>query len=135
MLGVVVEGNRGGAAGDLRGLVEGGIADGEPIAADLVAVGVIGKGGVDDAARDACDRMRKRLAGRGIAIGADIGLGEDVADAVVADGFRDIDADRRRAQPVQRIIGKALRQPGIGIIEEGKISGQQLDRAVIIKTL
>jgi len=42
VLGVVVEADRGGAAGDGRRLVEGGVGNGEPIARGHVALGILG---------------------------------------------------------------------------------------------
>ena len=75
-----------------------GIGQGQAVAAGLIAIGVIGEGGVDDAARDRCDRMRERLARLGIAVIADIRFDQDVADAVVGEALGDIDADLRRRQ-------------------------------------
>ena len=72
---------------------QGGIAQRQTVAAGLIAIGVIGEGGVDDAAGDRCDRMRERLAGLGIAVIADIRLDQDVADRVVGEALGDIDAD------------------------------------------
>jgi hypothetical protein len=52
MLGIMGKADGGRAAGDRGRLVEGGIGDGKAIAARLIAIGVIGEGGVDDASRD-----------------------------------------------------------------------------------
>ena len=60
------------AAGNGRRLVERSIGQRQAVTAGLIAVGVIGEGGVDDAARDRCDRMRERLARRRIGVIADI---------------------------------------------------------------
>ena len=52
MLAIMREGDQRRAAGDGRRLVERGIGQRQAVAADLVAIGVIGEGGVDDAAGD-----------------------------------------------------------------------------------
>lgn len=52
--------------------------------------------------------MRERLARRGIAVGADIGFGEDVAGRRAGERLGDVDADRRRGQAVQAVIGESL---------------------------
>jgi hypothetical protein len=43
---------------DRLGLVEGGVGDGETVARRQIAVGIVGEGGVDDAAGDRGDRVR-----------------------------------------------------------------------------
>jgi hypothetical protein len=59
--------------------------------------------------------MRTRLAGRRIAIGAHIRLGQNVADGVVGEALGEIDTNRRRSQPIEIIIGEALRHAMIGV--------------------
>ena len=71
----------------------------------MIAIGVIGEGGVDDASGDRRDRMREGLAGRRIGIGAHIRLGEDVADHVIGDGLGQIQPDGRRGQAVEIVRG------------------------------
>ena len=51
---------------------------------------------------------------------ADIRLDQDVADVVVGEALGDIDADLRRRQPAQRIIGEAFAERGIGIAPGGQ---------------
>jgi hypothetical protein len=68
------KGDRRYAAGDGRRLVERGIGQRQAVAGRLIAIGVIGEGGVDDAAGDRRHRMRERLAGGRVDIGADIGF-------------------------------------------------------------
>ena len=82
-------------ASDGRWLVERGIGQRQAVATGLIAVGVIGEGGVDDAAGDARHRMREGLAGRRIAVIADIRFDQDVADIVIGEALGDIDADLR----------------------------------------
>ena len=50
----------------------------QAVAPGLVAIGVIGEGGVDDAAGDRRHRMREGLAGLGIGVTADIRFDQDV---------------------------------------------------------
>ena len=52
------------ATSDGRRLVEGGIGQRQAVAAGLIAIGVIGEGGVDDATGNARYRMREGLASR-----------------------------------------------------------------------
>ena len=60
-----------------------GIGQRQAVAAGLIAIGVIGEGGVDDAAGDRRDRMREGLAGRRIGVIADIRFDQDVADEIM----------------------------------------------------
>ena len=90
-----------------------GIGQRQAVAADLVAIGVIGEGGVDDAAGDRRHRMREGLPRLGIAVIADIRLDQDVADIVIGEALGDIDADLCRRQPAQRIIGEGLAERGL----------------------
>ena len=59
--------------------------------------------------------MRKGLAGRRIGVIADIRFDQDIADSVVGEALGDIDADLRRRQPAQRVIGEAFAERGVGI--------------------
>src|SRR5260221_12926895 len=73
--------------GDRRRLVVGGVADAAAEASGLVAVGVVGEGGVDQPAADARHRMGKSRARERIRIGADIGLRQQIAIASYAKVF------------------------------------------------
>ena len=59
--------------------------------------------------------MREGLPGRRIGVIADIRFDQDVADRVVGEALGDIDADLRRRQPAQHIIGEALAERGVGV--------------------
>lgn len=87
----MVEADGGRAARDGGRLVEGGVVDGEPAARGQVAVGIIGVGGVEHAPADARHAVRARGAGGRIAVAADIGLRQQVADGAVGVGL-----DQRR---------------------------------------
>jgi hypothetical protein len=83
-----------------------------------------GEGGVDHPAGDGGDAVRLGLAGRGVAVVADIGLEGDVADGVVGDHLHPrggAEAHRRLGEPVQRVVLEALGERGVGIA-----AGQQL---------
>ena len=64
--------------------------------------------------------MRERLPRRRIGVIADIRFDQDVADSVIGEALGDIDADLRRRQPAQRIIGEAFAERGVGIAPGGQ---------------
>jgi hypothetical protein len=124
--------------GDRRRLVERGVADGAAEARRLIAVGIIGEGGVDGAAADAGHRMGtdRVRAGGWIGVGADIRLRQQVADGVIGEALerRDVLAHLRRGQAVEDVVGEGLSEivlVGIGAgehIAEGVIRiGEVLD--------
>jgi hypothetical protein len=69
-------------------------------------------------AGDGGDAVRLGLAGRRVAVGADIGLEGDVADGVVGNGLHPrggAEAHRRLGEPVERVVFEALGERGVGI--------------------
>ena len=121
MLGVVAEQQRVCAARDGGGLAERRIGDRQPVARRHVALGVVGEGGIvsaDPLAEDGRDGMRLGTPGVGIDVDTDVGLGEEVADRVIAEGL----GERRRAQrdggggqPVQAVVAEAFGEARVGI--------------------
>ena len=129
MLGVVGKADGGGAAGNGGRLVVGGVGDGEAVAGGHVALHVIGEGRVDRAAGDGGDSMRPGLPGGRIGVGADIGLGGEVADGVVGEGLDQRGGrqrHRRRGQPVELIVDEGLVERRVGVR-----AGEQLAEQVV----
>jgi hypothetical protein len=88
-----------------------------------------GEGGVDRPAGDGRDGVRPRLPGCGIGIGADVGLGGEVADGGVGEALaqrRRHQADRRRGQPVQAVVAEALGERAVAVA-----AAQQLAQRVV----
>ncbi len=104
MLGVVDEADRTCALRDARGLIVGRIGNGAAKPRGLVAVRVIGEGGAERPAAGARHRVRQWRTRRRVAVIADVGFREDVADRAVGEGLdqrRRAQAHRRRRQAVE----------------------------------
>ncbi len=62
--------------------------------------------------------MRLRLSGCRIGVVADVGFGQQVADRVVGEGFRErvpARGERGGGQPVERIVGEGLADVIVGV--------------------
>jgi len=73
--------------------------------------------------------MRPGLAGGRVGVGADVGLGGEVADGVVGEGLDQWRGRQRhggRGQPVEGVVDEALAQARVGVC-----SGQQLAEQVV----
>jgi hypothetical protein len=73
--------------------------------------------------------MRPGLAGGRVGVGADVGLGGEVADGVVGEGLDQWRGRQRhggRGQPVEGVVDEGLAQAGIGVG-----AGQQLAEQVV----
>ena len=87
VVGAVEEADGGAALFDARGLVVGRPSHVAAVTGDLVAVGVIAELVVMVPPLTPVTACGLRRAGRRIVVGADVGLGEDIADRVVGEGL------------------------------------------------
>jgi hypothetical protein len=65
--------------------------------------------------------MGQRLAGGGIGVGADVRFGDQVVREALGER-RGRETDRRRGQPVERVVTKSLAEIGVGVAARQRIA-------------